>query len=157
MPLSELSQITVGQSILGVFWGIWFSQLSLAAVKAESGTGVSTDLSRSAYVAAATVAVLVLTAFFWLLQRSVKSLSELTTTQKLSTEVRAATIWLGITTLFSFGVITVIVAGLPLGAYAWFEGISFHQALLSAVVIPVWLAFVIGLAVISIARQLDGG
>lgn len=144
----------MAQSLLGVFWGVWFAQFSRSVLQAESDIGLDTGQLRAAYVVGALACLLGLTVLLWMVQNVSQRLLEPLLGQPLSREtVRAETIGDVLWLLCSYVLICTIVILVPVSSYLLFKGLSAHEVALTAAVIPVWLGMVLLFGLVRIATS----
>jgi len=144
----ELSRLNVAESILGVFWSVWFAEFSRSVLGAESKISISTDALRTAYIAGALAAVLGLTGLLLVLRHAAQRLSDAEPLRPLADTIEDVSLLWG-----SFALISAIVIVVPVGSYIVFDGLSPHEVALSSVIIPVWLGAVLVLSIGRMARS----
>jgi hypothetical protein len=150
--MHELSRVNVAQSLLGVFWGVWFAQFSHSVLTAQNDISIATGQLRAAYVVGALACVLGLTGLLWTLQNVSERLLDRSRGRPLDPEtlwreaVRDVLLLLG-----SYVLISTVVIIVPVGSYLVFRGLSAHEVALSASVIPVWLGTVLALGLARLA------
>ena len=148
--MHDLARLNVAQSLLGVFWGVWFAQFSHSVLNARSSNSIGTTQLHGLYIVGALAALLGLTGLLWVVRIVSDRLLAPANVRRQGDTVRDLLLL-----LFSFGMIGGVAAGVPVGSYFLFQGISAAEVTISAAVLPAWLGFVLLLSLIGVAASHD--
>jgi hypothetical protein len=134
----RLNRLTIADTTLGIFWGVWFAQLSHSALNAQSGSDISTDQLRGVYVLAALVTLASMMLMLWGIQGTWRSLFVAVRANSTKHALQLGCALLGYLALLTGAVVT-----LPIASYAAFDGLSGAEVTLTAIIAPAWVIFMV--------------